>query len=159
MRRRLILAAVLSLLALPLQAGPAEDSIIRQLRDQGFAGIEVNRTLLGRLRITAQSRKLEREIILNPATGEILRDYWEERGGSPLRGAIINPAPGGTGSHGDDDDKDRDDDDGDDDGRDDGRADNSGRGNASDRGDDDGGRSGSGGNSGSGSGGDSDGDD
>ena len=62
-----------------LQAGMAlaagyQDDVVAQLRNQGFSRIEVTTTWLGRSRITAQKGKVSREIVLNPRTGEILRD-------------------------------------------------------------------------------------
>jgi len=38
----------------------------------------MQRTLLGRLRIVASDGTRRREIIINPNTGEVLRDYWVE---------------------------------------------------------------------------------
>jgi hypothetical protein len=52
------------------------DSVLDQLRNQGFDRISVKRTLLGRTQIIAQGKGGHREIILNPRTGEILRDLW-----------------------------------------------------------------------------------
>lgn len=127
MIRYLALSALLACLAFsPVNAGPIEDSIVRQLREQGFGDIEVRRTLLGRSRIVAQSDTLYREIIVNPVTGEILRDYWrpfeEREGGS---GTIFDPTSGrGDSGSGDDDDDDDDrEDDRDDDGDSDGDSD------------------------------------
>lgn len=73
-------ALVAACLALPLPAvaQTAEDRIVRQLRDQGFEQIEINRTLLGRVRILAVEDDTLREIVLDPSTGAILRDYWVE---------------------------------------------------------------------------------
>ena len=83
---------VLAWLALsPLDAGPVEDSIVRQLRAQGFGDIAVNRTLLGRSRIVAQSSTLYREIVVNPATGEILRDFWRPLNGEGGSVSILDP--------------------------------------------------------------------
>ncbi len=70
------------LVAMTLVAGPAigqsiEDAIIQQLQSQGFTQITVSRTFLGRIRIDAYSNSLERELIINPNTGEVLRDHWE----------------------------------------------------------------------------------
>lgn len=122
-------------LAAPALAGPVEDSIVRQLRDQGFGQIEIERTFLGRVRIVARSEKLEREIVVDPRTGEILRDYWVEHGknrpvvlfdpaGSDERGKTgdigVNDDDGDdSGDDDDSDDDDSDDDDGDDDDGDD----------------------------------------
>ena len=59
-------------------AQPAEDMILAQLRQQGFKKITVGRTLLGRTRFVATGNGQRREIILNPVTGEILRDFWQD---------------------------------------------------------------------------------
>jgi len=60
-------------------ADPVTDAIARQLRQQGYTEITVTRTFLGRDRIVATSPTREREIIVNPRTREILRDYTESR--------------------------------------------------------------------------------
>ncbi len=77
-KSRAILYCLLALLAVPAAAQTAEDRIVRQLREQGFEEIEVSRTLLGRVRIVAIEDDTLREIVLNPSTGAILRDYWTE---------------------------------------------------------------------------------
>jgi hypothetical protein len=101
-------------------------SVLAQLRDQGFDDIVEERTLLGRVRITANRADGHREIIINPRTGEILRDLWEPVDGGPTSGRII--ADKGQGSddkddddrgHGGEDDGDDDNDDDDDDDDDD----------------------------------------
>lgn len=110
------------------------DSIVAQLRAQGFSEIETERTWLGRTKIVASGADGQREIVVNPNTGEILRDLWLMRNGGSDRGLVS--ARG------------RDDDDGDDDDRDDDNGGNSGSGGSS---------GGSGGGSGGGdNGGDSD---
>ena len=63
------------LVSKPVSAQSVIDQITGQLRAQGFSKIEVSDTWLGRARIEAKSRDWEREIIVNPRTGEILRDY------------------------------------------------------------------------------------
>jgi len=70
------------LVSKPVSAQSVIDQITGQLRAQGFSKIEVSDTWLGRARIEAKSRDWEREIIVNPRTGEILRDYSESRGSS-----------------------------------------------------------------------------
>lgn len=100
------------------------DSIVAQLRAQGFSEIETERTWLGRTKIVASGADGQREIVVNPNTGEILRDLWLMRNGGSDRGLVS--------ARGRDDDDDDDDD---------------------DRDDDNGGNSGSGGSSGGGSGG------
>lgn len=72
--------SVLSFVAV-LGAGPAvadtlTDRLIAQLAEQGFSSFEVSRTWLGRVRIQAEGEGLSREVIVNPRTGEILRDLW-----------------------------------------------------------------------------------
>ena len=63
--------------ATPTFAQSVEDSVISQLRAQGFDNITVERTFLGRLRFEAFSDTLERELVINPNTGHVLRDVWE----------------------------------------------------------------------------------
>lgn len=59
----------------PAFAQSFEESLVAQLREQGYASIVVSRTWLGRLRIDATMGEARREIVINPSTGEILRDY------------------------------------------------------------------------------------
>lgn len=87
--RRLFPAAVaLSLLAIPAHAGFAED-VALQLQTQGYDRVAISETLLGRARITASGASGTREIILNPRTGEILRDLWTSASGATGGGAIF----------------------------------------------------------------------
>lgn len=53
-----------------------EQKIVSQLRTQGYQQIMTERTLLGRVRIVALQNGTQREIVLNPRTGEVLRDAW-----------------------------------------------------------------------------------
>lgn len=136
----LVCAFVLGASVLPVAAQGAQERVVEQLKDQGYARIQITRTLLGRTRIVATGAASRREIILNTNTGEILRDYWEAEGRRPADsstgGTIISvpqsgPADSGsggaTGSGGDsrdddsydDDDDDSYDDDSDDDDSDD----------------------------------------
>jgi uncharacterized membrane protein YgcG len=71
-------ALAAALAAAPVAAASLEEQVVNQLREQGFTEIRMSRTLLGRVRITAEGRGYEREIILNPRTGEILRDFWDD---------------------------------------------------------------------------------
>lgn len=57
------------------QAQTALDTLVQQLQSEGYREISVKRTWLGRLRIEAKKKGAEREIVLNPSTGVILRDY------------------------------------------------------------------------------------
>ena len=56
------------------------DAVVSQLTKQGFYNIAVQTTLLGRVRILADRGDGQREIILNPRTGEVLRDTWQASG-------------------------------------------------------------------------------
>ncbi|MDB5657452.1 MAG: hypothetical protein JWS10_67 [Cypionkella sp.] len=124
-----------------------QSSVVEQLRGQGYRQINVERTLLGRVRIVAERRGGSREIILNPRTGEILRDVVVAADGRQMP-QIADDDDKGKGSSGDD----GSDNSGSDDGSDDGGSYNggsddsgSGSGDSGDSGD-----SGSDGNSGSG---------
>lgn len=77
-RRSFVISGLsLCLSAFPAWAQSASDAIARQLRAQGYTSVEVSKTLLGRARIVARRKGELREIIVNPRTGEILRDYWQ----------------------------------------------------------------------------------
>lgn len=109
-------------LAVSAFAATAADQIIAQLRDQGFIEIEVEQTWLGRTRIVAERGDASREIILNPSTGEILRDLWLTKGGEGSPKVQIgrddengNSGHGGSDNGGDDKDEDEDEDEDDED--------------------------------------------
>ncbi len=70
-----ILIALCLGLALPATAETAQDRVVRELRQQGYDSFSGQRTLLGRVRIVATAPGWRREVVLNPRTGEILRDY------------------------------------------------------------------------------------
>jgi uncharacterized membrane protein YgcG len=121
----------------PLHAQSLQDRVMRDLRSEGYSQVTPERTMLGRVRITGVRGKLFREIIINPSTGEILRDVTrtaargerdESReqagggggggGGGGSGGGSGGGDNGGGGSDPDDDGED-DDDDGEDDDDDD----------------------------------------
>ncbi len=78
MRQLILSTALLCCLGTgPTQAADFEDAIVAQLSEQGFTGMSVHRTFLGRVIINAKSNTGEREIVINPNTGEILRDYFQ----------------------------------------------------------------------------------
>ena len=56
---------------------PNEAVIINQVSRQGFALVERSESWLGRVNLEFRSDDQERQIILNPANGEALRDYSE----------------------------------------------------------------------------------
>jgi hypothetical protein len=125
---RIACIALFAALAAPAAAQDTrtqvQDAIIAQLTGQGFTHIRVSNTFLGRVRIYATSPGTTREIIFNPRTGEILRDYWDDE--DDFGRGLVSPAgPGGQGRAGNgepgddrDGDDDRDDDDREDDDRD-----------------------------------------
>ena len=137
MRRRVFLAALAGWMA---GAGMAEardrsDDIVRGLKRNGYRITEIGRTFLGRIRILATKDGGRREIIVNPVTGEILRDLWIARG---LGEDDWDDWDGNGKRNGRDDRSDRsDDDDGDDDRDDRDDDDRDGRSGGGDRGDDD----------------------
>lgn len=103
-RRRLFMTfAAVSLMAGSAYAETVADQISRQLRNQGFGQVSVTQTWLGRTRIIGQSDKGQREIIVNPKTGEILRDLFTGAGGSVSRPVIGNTGSGRRNSGTDDD--------------------------------------------------------
>lgn len=61
--------------ALVAVAGPVEEQLVAGLKAQGYVILEDGYTFFGRLRIVAENATLHREIVVNPQTGEVLRDY------------------------------------------------------------------------------------
>ena len=122
MRRRIahVLFVLVMLLAYPgvALADPFTDRITDQLRQQGYGEIVVTRTFLGRYRIVATTDRTEREIIVNPGTGEILRDYIEDKDDDSSSSGLFSlfDRLGGDDGGGDGDDGGEEGDDGSDDG-------------------------------------------
>ena len=110
-----------------LAAADVTESAVDFLRAQGYEVREIERTWLGRVRIEATRDGYRREMILNPSTGEVLRDLVEPdirrgEGGrdsfSPF-GSAVEPPSADDRDDRDDRDDDRDDRDDRDDDRDD----------------------------------------
>ncbi len=133
-RRDFLTAGAAIVVAVPAlaQSDAFVSLFVEQLKDQGFSRIQVSRTWLGRIRIVATNQNFRREIILNPRTGEVLRDLWVNLGSGRVGSGLYNPddeddnlsRSGGSGDDEDDDEddddkKDDDDDDDDDDDEDD----------------------------------------
>ena len=143
-RRRALLAAALVVLSTTLARADEVAGIVRWLRGLGFEDVTTSRSLLGRVQIRASGAIGTRELVINPRTGEILRDVWVDADGKVVRGT---PYPGsgdddgGSEQHGSDSSGGHGSDDG-------GSDDNSGHG-----GGDDGGNDGEGGDDSSGDGG------
>lgn len=127
--KTLFLILCLAFASLPGEAvaDTFRDRVVEELTDDGFTQIRITRTLLGRTRFLATKPGARREIVMNPATGLILRDYLQifPDGGSG------SGSSGSGGDDDDDDDRDDDDDDRDDDDWDDDDRDNSGSGSSS----------------------------
>ncbi|WP_206052322.1 hypothetical protein [Nioella ostreopsis] len=162
---RLLMATALCLSAGTgaVWAQDIEAQIISQLQAQGYARIHVTRTWLGRVRIEAEGPGREREIIFNPTTGEILRDYWEieddHSGGDGVLPSSVSDSSGDDGDDRDDHDDDEDNSGSSDDGDEDADEDNSGSSGGDDGDDDNGDDDDNDDNGGSGGGGDDDDDD
>lgn len=75
MRRLVTILLLILCAAAPVRAATIEERIAAELQAQGYEILETNRTWLGRLRIVAENDDIRREIVFNPGTGEILRDY------------------------------------------------------------------------------------
>lgn len=144
-----VLVFTLTLASGAMAQGYADD-VVQQLKVQGYADISVETTFLGRVRIVAAADGGHREIILNPRTGEILRDLWIVAGGAAPKVTIVDHSGSGSGSGSDGDNSGSGSDGGSGGGDDNG--DNGGSGN--DGGGDDNSGSGDGDSSGSGSGSD-----
>lgn len=114
------------MVAAPAHADAPVDRVLRDLRRLGYDSITVSSTMLGRTRVFADGASASREIILNPRTGEILRDLWMPKAAGAGEGS-------GRLTGSDDDDKDDDDNSGDDNsGNDDGGGRGRGRGRGGD---------------------------
>lgn len=113
MKRRDFLLGLASAGPLALVGGAAlaqsfADDLIAQLTAMGFSDIEAFTTWLGRVRIVAARADGVREIVLNPRTGEVLRDFWTPASGDGatriVLDDIVEEEGEGSGSGSDDDD-------------------------------------------------------
>lgn len=85
-RRVLLVAAALLMASTTLARADEVDRIVRWLRGLGFDEIATSRSLLGRVQIRATGAIGTRELVVNPRTGEILRDVWLDAEGKIVRG-------------------------------------------------------------------------
>lgn len=128
---RFVLAVVLALAAASAAAQDAtpRERIIGALAREGYERFTVSRTLLGRERIVARREGAVREIVFNPVTGLILRDYLRLLSGSRSGGGNERAGGGqavGTGYDDEYEDDDYEDDDYEDDDEREDERDNSG---------------------------------
>jgi hypothetical protein len=103
MQRRTFLVTMIAAAGLALPAVAAfSDDVVAQLVSQGYRDISVSKTWLGRIRIVATRDGGTREIVLNPGTGEILRDLWTASDGAAGSVSIVDDAgrDGGSGGEG-----------------------------------------------------------
>ncbi|NNL18675.1 MAG: hypothetical protein HKP37_08055 [Boseongicola sp.] len=127
MLHRLILIFFLALSAAQAAADTdtLRDHYVNELQEDGYEEIRITRTLLGRMRFVALSPRYRREIVINPLTGVVLRDYIrvlqreEEDENEDDGDDDDHDSNEDDDDHDDDDDDDEDDDDEDDDDRDD----------------------------------------
>jgi hypothetical protein len=75
MKRLLLAVMVLTGMTDAGWARTVEQQLLNSLQKQGYVVLEQGYTFLGRLRIVAENGQIHREIVVNPGTGEILRDY------------------------------------------------------------------------------------
>ncbi|MEI6097448.1 MAG: hypothetical protein WCS20_03925 [Alphaproteobacteria bacterium] len=102
MKRRIFLTGITALMTTAFAgvaafAATFAEDVVGQLAKQGFSSIKVESTWLGRLRIIGLREDGQREIILNPRTGEILRDTWLSAGkgaAKPIIDDIIDASSG-----------------------------------------------------------------
>ncbi|MGR3467945.1 MAG: hypothetical protein ACU0CI_08700 [Shimia sp.] len=75
-------------------AQSVEEQVVLQLQNLGYTDIVLSRTFLGRLRVIAERPGRVREIVLNPSTGEVLRDLVRSRPlGAPSVVTLPEPRP------------------------------------------------------------------
>ncbi|NOR63706.1 MAG: hypothetical protein GQ535_14590 [Rhodobacteraceae bacterium] len=74
--------------------------LLTELVADGFTYIEVHRTFLGRARFVAYTATEIREVVINPASGEILRDLVQDNTGSLPEQASANAQQAGNNGNG-----------------------------------------------------------
>ncbi len=75
MRMWLLSLAFLAAAAVPGWGQTPEEMIIASLEEQGYHVVLRDRTWLGRIWLLVENDEVRREIVFNPGTGEIMRDY------------------------------------------------------------------------------------
>lgn len=104
MKRRTFLTGFASGAALASMAGAAmalsyADDVVTQLVTLGFSDIMVETTWLGRIKISASRVDGRREIVLNPRTGEILRDVFTSSSADGVTRQVIDDVTDDNGGH------------------------------------------------------------
>ncbi len=98
MKKLLLAVGVWAGLAGAVMARTVEDRLVEELKSQGYVILEDGYTFLGRLRIVAENGVIHREIVVNPGTGEVLRDYAVQMANLPAPGG--NPTTTSSGNSG-----------------------------------------------------------
>ncbi len=137
---KIFLVLILTVSAVPAfsDMAPTVSVVAEELADQGYEVSRISKTFWGRVKIISRKDNLEREVILNPNTGEILRDLvrrLRQKQGSDNSGSGSQRATSGDDSDddtSDDGDSDRDDRDESDSSDSSGSSDNSGSSGSSD---------------------------
>ncbi len=75
MTLRAACAAAALLAAAPAGAAPPDEAWTARLRSEGYPTVTVRRSLLGRVWIVATGPQGTREVVVDPVTGEVLRDF------------------------------------------------------------------------------------
>ncbi len=88
-----LVCLALALGAASAAAATYEQRLIAHLRKLGYGDITLSFTLLGRAQIFAVSKNDTREIVLNPRTGEILRDVAQTIESDGVEAVAIAVAP------------------------------------------------------------------
>lgn len=77
-----------------------DDDVAARLLREGYRITYRKRTWLGRVRFKAQKGKTIREVVVDPTSGEVLRDYSESASSRDEKSAESNGSGGGAGSGG-----------------------------------------------------------
>jgi hypothetical protein len=75
MKRLLIIGLMLFSHVDTALAESVSDKVFANLKAQGYVVLQQDRTWLGRIWVLARSKTVQREVVFDPTTGEILRDY------------------------------------------------------------------------------------
>ena len=95
--KRLILALICAgTMGLPALGQTMDARITTSLEAQGYRIVTMYHTWLGRIYVIAESDAVRREMVFNPVTGEVLRDYAVTRGPVTVARESADPAPAGT---------------------------------------------------------------
>lgn len=77
----------------PVHADPIA-ALLQSLQTQDYNEIVVQRTFLGRIRVIARGDETQREIVVHPSSGAVLRDYSRDvQGGSERTAPSVIASP------------------------------------------------------------------